>query len=132
MKGLRLSAYAARVELEGALLSLAQGLISSPSAQFLAVQRQEREAQRPRRTYIPGNILDGVSLGVGLVAEIRAKGYGNAQAYYSYANGPHTVNIGYANDADAVMQEGKGVVPFLRFQPTLRFDIDAKHAYSSR
>jgi len=127
VRTMHLSSYGARNELESVLHNLVSSLANSPRFLSHAVNRSQRQQRAPQRTYIPGNVFPGVSLGVNFASELRVDGFGNGQMYASSAFGPHTFNFAAANDRDAARQEGKGDVPLLRVQPSLRFDVDANY-----
>lgn len=68
-----------------------------------------------------------INVGVSLVSMIRPDGFGNMQGFVGYNLGPHSVTVGYHNDADApetISQFGGVKPPLLRIQPKLNFDIE--------
>lgn len=68
-----------------------------------------------------------INVGVALVSMIRPDGFGNMQGFVGYNLGPHSVTVGYHNDADApetISQFGGVKPPLLRIQPKLNFFIE--------
>ena len=77
------------------------------------LQRQmERAKKQPKQ---PRAIVPGLHL-VGLVRQL---GSGGLSGFAGYDLGPHSVNVGYAND-----KAEDDDAPLLRVQPKIHFDVD--------
>ncbi|CAM9385750.1 unnamed protein product [Ectocarpus sp. 6 AP-2014] len=106
-------------ELEADLQEFSEKFADSPAAQAKAVQKVDTKVQKPKGER-------SVGFGLGLVGMVRQEGYGNLQGFTGYRAGPHTITMGYANDASLPDASGgaAGKVPLLRLQPKLNVDID--------
>ncbi|CAN0286503.1 unnamed protein product [Ascophyllum nodosum] len=105
-------------ELEADLQEFSEKFADSPAAQAKAVQKVETKVKKPKGER-------SVGFGFGLVGMVRQDGYGNLQGFSGYRLGPHTITMGYANDA-SLPDAGAGgqKPPLLRLQPKLNVDID--------
>ncbi|CAN0417727.1 unnamed protein product, partial [Discosporangium mesarthrocarpum] len=80
------------------------------------MQKVKKKVDKPRGRR-------GMGVGLGLVGMVRPSGYGNLQGYGGYRMGPHTITMGYSNDADLPDSLIDGEKPPLfRFQPKLNLD----------
>ncbi|CAM9916582.1 unnamed protein product [Ectocarpus fasciculatus] len=106
-------------ELEADLQEFSEKFADSPAAQAKAIQKVDTKVQKPKGER-------SVGFGLGLVGMVRQDGYGNLQGFTGYRAGPHTITMGYANDASLPDASGgaAGKVPLLRLQPKLNVDIE--------
>eukprot|EP00903_Cladosiphon_okamuranus_P013705 g12761.t1 len=106
-------------ELEAELQDFSEKFGDSPAAQAKAIQKVDNKVQKPKGER-------SVGFGFGLVGMVRQDGYGNLQGFTGYRAGPHTITMGYANDASLPDASGgaAGKVPLLRLQPKLNVDIE--------
>lgn len=105
-------------ELEADLQDFSEKFADSPAAQAKAIQKVDTKVQKPKGERSLG-------FGLGLVGMVRQDGYGNLQGFGGYRMGPHTITMGYANDASLPDSSGRaGKPPLLRLQPKLNVDID--------
>lgn len=105
-------------ELEADLQEFSEKFTDSPAAQAKAVAKVDTKVKKPKGER-------SVGFGLGLVGMVRQSGYGNLQGFAGYRAGPHTVTMGYANDA-SIPGAGPSLSkpPLLRLQPKLNLDID--------
>mmetsp|Transcript_56781 Transcript_56781/g.68319 ORF Transcript_56781/g.68319 Transcript_56781/m.68319 type:complete len:526 (-) Transcript_56781:247-1824(-) len=106
-------------KLEAALLTFPD----SPAAQISQLEKVEKTVNKKSKTPTQRSINFGLSL----VGMLRPDGFGNVQGYTGYTLGPHSVTMGWQNDADSpdVMNQFGGMrPPLLRIQPKLNLDVE--------
>lgn len=128
---LGLSADSARASFRDAARGLAADFSESPAGQLLATRAEEKTATAATRAKVQPRSKPkvrkppAISYALQLVGMLRPRGYGNVQAFCSYALGPHSLLFGYADDRDTSGDmTASDDVPLLRLQPKITLDVD--------
>lgn len=119
---LALSKSKAVQDMTGKLNNALMTFTDSPAAKIKAMKKVERTVSKQKKP-----TEGSIDVALDFVAMIRPDGFGNLQGFAGYQLGPHSVTVGFHNDADdpQVISSFGGVrPPFIRVQPKLKLDVE--------